>query len=200
MLWWPCSVRKKVRIKWLVLTCSLVLVIYVHKTSVSEEDGGSLVPALALPQQAASRGLTVTSSPVVESLGEVVAGGGGGNELLTQEEGGRKEKERLRQQLLLNKKTRFRLQAPVSVPLVTGFHSMARDSLAARLQELEATSVAPLVSRAGEMGKPVLLQKEKLSQEVQHLIDKGWQDNAFNQYVSDMISVSRSLPDVRHPE
>ena len=90
MLWWPCSVRKKVRIKWLVLACSLVLVIYVHKTSVSEEDGGSLVPALALPQQAASRGLTVTSSPVVESLGEVVAGGGGGNELLTQEEGGRR--------------------------------------------------------------------------------------------------------------
>ena len=47
----------------------------------------------------------------------------------------------------------------------------------------------------GEMGKPVKI--EKPSKDVKAKIDKGWQDNAFNQYVSDMISVHRSLPDPR---
>lgn len=58
----------------------------------------------------------------------------------------------------------------------------------------------PLVPNAGEMGKPVILDKEKLSKDIQSLIDKGWEDNAFNQYVSDMISITRSLPDVRDPK
>jgi len=48
----------------------------------------------------------------------------------------------------------------------------------------------------GELGKPVVLP-ENISSDIQKLIDKGWTDNAFNQYISDMISVERSLPDVR---
>jgi len=47
----------------------------------------------------------------------------------------------------------------------------------------------------GELGKPVKI--ENPSKDVKKKIDKGWQDNAFNQYVSDMISVHRSLPDPR---
>ena len=47
----------------------------------------------------------------------------------------------------------------------------------------------------GERGKPVKI--ENPSSDVKQKIDKGWQDNAFNQYVSDMISVHRSLPDPR---
>lgn len=30
--------------------------------------------------------------------------------------------------------------------------------------------------------------------------DQGWKKNAFNQYASDMISLHRSLPDVRDKE
>ena len=56
------------------------------------------------------------------------------------------------------------------------------------------------IPNAGEMGKPVILEKEKLSKDVQSLIDKGWEDNAFDQYISDMISITRSLPDVRDPK
>ncbi|WAQ94220.1 GALT9-like protein [Mya arenaria] len=49
----------------------------------------------------------------------------------------------------------------------------------------------------GEMGKPVYIAKEKLTKEQQADFDKGWQDNAFNRYASDMISLHRALPDVR---
>jgi len=47
----------------------------------------------------------------------------------------------------------------------------------------------------GEMGKPVKIDNP--DKDIKEIIDKGWQDNAFNQYVSDKISVHRSLPDPR---
>jgi len=47
----------------------------------------------------------------------------------------------------------------------------------------------------GELGKP--FKVENPDRETKAAIDKGWQDNAFNQYVSDKISVHRSLPDPR---
>lgn len=47
----------------------------------------------------------------------------------------------------------------------------------------------------GEMGKPVRI--ENPDPETKKKIDKGWKDNAYNQYVSDMISLHRSLPDQR---
>ena len=52
-------------------------------------------------------------------------------------------------------------------------------------------------SGPGEMGKPVTVDKNKLSREEQAALERGWSDNAFNQYVSDQISVHRTLPDVR---
>ena len=52
----------------------------------------------------------------------------------------------------------------------------------------------------GELGRPVVIEKDKLSPEQRKLYDKGWQQNAFNQYASDMISLHRSLPDVRDAE
>jgi len=48
----------------------------------------------------------------------------------------------------------------------------------------------------GEMGKAVVLPKE-LTPEQKKIVDDGWQKIAFNQYISDMISVHRSLPDPR---
>lgn len=47
----------------------------------------------------------------------------------------------------------------------------------------------------GAMGRAVKIDKPEPS--VKKLIDEGWQKNAFNQYVSDMISVHRTLPDPR---
>ena len=52
----------------------------------------------------------------------------------------------------------------------------------------------------GEMGKAVIIDKDKLSTEERKLYDKGWKDTAFNIYVSDMISVHRTLPDIRESE
>jgi polypeptide N-acetylgalactosaminyltransferase len=48
----------------------------------------------------------------------------------------------------------------------------------------------------GEMGKPVVLPSN-MSAGMKKLVDEGWQKNAFNQYVSDLISVRRTLPDPR---
>jgi len=48
----------------------------------------------------------------------------------------------------------------------------------------------------GEMGKPVKIKDPDV--ETKKKIDLGWRNNAFNQYVSDLISVHRSLPDLRN--
>lgn len=52
----------------------------------------------------------------------------------------------------------------------------------------------------GEQGKAVSIDKDKLSPEEKAKFDLGWKNNAFNQYASDMISLHRSLPDVRDEE
>lgn len=49
----------------------------------------------------------------------------------------------------------------------------------------------------GELGRPVVLKN--LTKEQQNLVNVGWENNAFNQYISDIISVNRTLPDVRDP-
>lgn len=59
-------------------------------------------------------------------------------------------------------------------------------------EELDASKKEELY---GEMGKPVVLGN--LTADVKKLVDEGWTKNAFNQYVSDLISVHRKLPDPR---
>ncbi|TNN05251.1 Polypeptide N-acetylgalactosaminyltransferase 5, partial [Schistosoma japonicum] len=56
----------------------------------------------------------------------------------------------------------------------------------------EANSIGP-----GEGGIPYTVNREDLSPAEQAIFDKGWKDNAFNQYASDRISVRRYLPDYR---
>lgn len=49
----------------------------------------------------------------------------------------------------------------------------------------------------GEMGKPFKVDREKQDNKTKGIIDRGWQNNAYNEYVSSLISLHRSLPDLR---
>uniref|UniRef100_A0A1S4GTH2 Polypeptide N-acetylgalactosaminyltransferase n=1 Tax=Anopheles gambiae TaxID=7165 RepID=A0A1S4GTH2_ANOGA len=53
----------------------------------------------------------------------------------------------------------------------------------------------------GHMGEPVTLPQEQgnIPDSVQEQIALGWQRQGYNQFVSDLISVRRELPDVRDP-
>ncbi|XP_026327122.1 putative polypeptide N-acetylgalactosaminyltransferase 9 isoform X2 [Hyposmocoma kahamanoa] len=52
------------------------------------------------------------------------------------------------------------------------------------------------VDAPGELGKPVILPKN-LTDDARQAVSEGWKKNAFNQYVSDLISIKRKLPDPR---
>ena len=54
----------------------------------------------------------------------------------------------------------------------------------------------PPKEEPGAMGKAVIVKNP--SPEVKRLILDGKKKNSFNQYVSDLISLHRSLPDARN--
>lgn len=83
----------------------------------------------------------------------------------------------------------------------TGRESAKKDDTL-RYKKKESLPERPYVdpNAPGEGGKAVVIDKDKLSAEERKKFDDGWQKNAFNQYASDMISLHRTLPDVRDPE
>ncbi|WKY03037.1 hypothetical protein Q1695_016378 [Nippostrongylus brasiliensis] len=55
-------------------------------------------------------------------------------------------------------------------------------------------------NQAGENGSAVIIDKGKLPPEEKKKYDEGFQDYAFNQYASDMISIHRTLPEIQEKE
>ena len=51
----------------------------------------------------------------------------------------------------------------------------------------------------GELGTPVHINESMLSEIERKKYDEGWSNHSFNRYASDMISVQRSLLDIRDP-
>lgn len=84
----------------------------------------------------------------------------------------------------------------------TARESAAQEAVAAAAAQDAAQDAAVIPAPGepngpGELGRPVLLKN--LTKEQQQLVNVGWENNAFNQYVSDIISLNRTLPDVRDP-
>lgn len=71
------------------------------------------------------------------------------------------------------------------------------------IYETLVTPVSPDILRElglvnpGEYGRPVKLVN--VSANIQKKIDKGWKRHEFNEFVSDLVSVRRFLPDPREP-
>jgi hypothetical protein len=51
----------------------------------------------------------------------------------------------------------------------------------------------------GEFGTPVHINVSMLNEIERKKFDEGWSNHSFNRYASDMISVRRSLLDIRDP-
>ena len=56
---------------------------------------------------------------------------------------------------------------------------------------------APAEPQPGENGKAFV--PKNITDEIKKIIGEGWKKNAYNQYVSDLIGLHRSLPDNRDP-
>ena len=52
--------------------------------------------------------------------------------------------------------------------------------------------------QTGENGSAVIIDKDKLSSADLTKVDEGYANYSYNSYVSDMISLHRTLPDTRY--
>lgn len=55
-------------------------------------------------------------------------------------------------------------------------------------------------SFTGKYGGPVNINVASMTEEQKKQYYLGWQNNRFNQFVSDLIPLNRKLDDVREPE
>ncbi|XP_069111074.1 polypeptide N-acetylgalactosaminyltransferase 5-like [Argopecten irradians] len=65
-------------------------------------------------------------------------------------------------------------------------------------KEIDKVEDSP--SGPGELGEAVEIDVESLTPDEKKKYDRGWKNNAFNEYVSDMISLDRTIEDTRDPE
>lgn len=109
---------------------------------------------------------------------------------------------RLKQQTLASVETSNASSSDISSQLDSSDNSAGAADLLREEEEADAQDAAVIPPPSdptgpGELGRPVVLKN--LTKEQQTLVNVGWENNAFNQYISDIISVNRTLPDVRDP-
>ena len=75
-----------------------------------------------------------------------------------------------------------------------------QDARAIHDENVRNQAAAEIYKGPGANGEGVKIKLDSLSAREKDSYDAGWQAHAYNRYVSDLISVHRSLPDVRDPE
>lgn len=76
---------------------------------------------------------------------------------------------------------------------------MLTTTLTSTTSTTSSSTTRQQVSAPGELGTPVHINVSSLSVKERIEYDEGWKNHSFNKYASDLISVRRSLPDVRDP-
>ncbi|GAA6225085.1 polypeptide N-acetylgalactosaminyltransferase 10-like [Lates japonicus] len=92
------------------------------------------------------------------------------------------------------------VDGPGGIPPIQGVNRMGKDPQMGRdgvrrkdWHDYEAIKRDSSRSGNGEQGKPFPLTDADR-------VDQAYRENGFNIYVSDRISLNRSLPDIRHPK
>ncbi|XP_071760409.2 polypeptide N-acetylgalactosaminyltransferase 10-like isoform X1 [Centroberyx gerrardi] len=86
------------------------------------------------------------------------------------------------------------VDGPGGIPVIQGLNRMGKDGQVGRKDwhDYEAIRRDAARSGNGEQGKAFPLSEADR-------VDQAYRENGFNIYVSDRISLNRSLPDIRHP-
>ncbi|KAI0224427.1 Polypeptide N-acetylgalactosaminyltransferase 5 [Lamellibrachia satsuma] len=103
---------------------------------------------------------------------------------------------------------RFQQKMQEDARVDLALHEQMRRSQKKRIFSLTTRNARPQINSEGtaapdapgEQGRAVNINKEKLSSAERIKFELGWNHNAFNEYASNMISLHRSLPEVRDVE
>lgn len=108
----------------------------------------------------------------------------------------RKTRKHSKQTAKISKTQRNGLKPKLDRKIISNNVTAATTTLSVKYKKFERPPSIFNTTDLGEMGKAVVMP-EVIPAHIKKIYDEGWKRNEFNQYVSDLISFHRKLPDFR---